>query len=81
MLAMVAPVLFCAFSQSMASQLVSGELKVHTDIDRAIREKAGNTELPAYIASPVNRLLNNRIWEKTGAVPMNKKAEGNRVCI
>ncbi len=60
---------------------VAGELEIHTDIDRAIREKAGNTELPAFIAAPVNRLLNKRIWKKTGALPMNKKAEKDRVCI
>ncbi|CCK78368.1 transglutaminase-like domain-containing protein [Desulfobacula toluolica] len=44
---------------------VVGEPDIHADIDSVIRQKAGNTEFPAFIAIGVYRFLNKRIWKKT----------------
>ena len=57
---------------------VVGELTVHPDIDGTIREKAGNAELPGFMASPVNHLLNKGIWKKTGA--LDKKSLETGAC-
>ncbi|MCP4673771.1 MAG: hypothetical protein GY857_20990 [Desulfobacula sp.] len=39
-------------------------MEIHNDIDDAIAKKAGNTELPEFLASFMNRLLNKKIWKK-----------------
>ncbi len=44
---------------------VVGGLKTYEDIDGAINNKAGNKELPAFIATPVYNFLNKRIWTRS----------------
>ncbi len=46
------------------TESVLGPMEIHNDIDDAIAKKAGNTELPEFLASFMNRLLNKKIWKK-----------------
>lgn len=48
---------------------VVGSPVIHEDIDQAINTRAGNLELPAFLAEKVNRYLNKKIWKSTGAFP------------
>ncbi len=47
------------------TESIVGEPDIHEDIDTTIRKKAGNNELPPFIARRVNNFLNKRIWKKT----------------
>ncbi len=58
---------------------VVGGLKIHTDIDGAIEDKAENTELPGFIAGPVYHFLNKRIWKRTAGAESHKKNVENPV--
>ena len=53
------------------SESILGGPEIHRDIDGTIRNKAGNTELPEFIAKKANSFLNKRIWEKTGFIQKN----------
>lgn len=53
------------------SESILGGPEIHRDIDGTIRNKAGNTELPEFIAKKANNFLNKRIWEKTGIIQKN----------
>jgi len=46
-----------------------GDPVPHEDIDAAIRDKAGNRELPPMVTRRVNDYFNTRIWKKTGQRP------------
>ncbi len=46
------------------TESIVGEPNIHEDIDSTIREKAGNTELPPFIARKANNFVNKRIWKK-----------------
>lgn len=46
---------------------VVGEPVFHKNIDETISNRAGNTELPEFLARQANRFMNKKIWEKTGA--------------
>jgi len=48
------------------TESVVGELEIHEDIDLTIKRKAGNTELPAFVAQKIYNFLNKRIWQRTG---------------
>jgi transglutaminase-like putative cysteine protease len=50
---------------------VVGEPVIHEDIDVAIRKKAGNNELPAFISRKIYNFLNKKIWKKTGFYHMS----------
>jgi len=47
------------------TESIVGEPVIHEDIDDTIRKKAGNTELPVFIAQTANNFINKRIWKKT----------------
>ncbi|WP_051148510.1 transglutaminase-like domain-containing protein [Desulfospira joergensenii] len=47
------------------TESVVGQPMIHGDLDLTIEKKAGNTELPEFLAAGVNRFLNRRIWKKT----------------
>ncbi len=46
---------------------VLGAPVMHRDVDEAIRTKAGNSELPKFLAVRFNNLVNKRIWKKVRA--------------
>ena len=48
------------------TESVGGELEIHEAIDLTIKRKAGNTELPAFVAQKIYNFLNKRIWQRTG---------------
>jgi transglutaminase-like putative cysteine protease len=48
------------------TESVVGEPEIHEDIDGTIKNKAGNTELPVFMALKVYNFLNKRVWKKTG---------------
>lgn len=48
------------------TESVVGEPMNHDNLDEAIRQKAGNQELPAFIAKPLYNAVNRRIWVRTG---------------
>ncbi|MCG8686714.1 MAG: transglutaminase family protein [Desulfobacterales bacterium] len=51
------------------TESIVGEPVIHEDIDETIKNKAGNTELPTFMARRINSYMNKRIWKKTGVFP------------
>lgn len=58
---------------------VVGEPVIHENIDLAISNRAGNAELPEFIARQVNRFLNRKIWKNTGAPPCSPQPNNSAV--
>ena len=54
------------------TESIVGDPDMHEDVDHAIRNKAGNTELTPFIARKVNQFLNKRIWKKTNRFPSKR---------
>lgn len=48
---------------------IVGEPVIHENLDAVICKKAGNNELPEFIARKVYNFMNKRIWKKTGVLP------------
>jgi len=53
------------------TESVVGKPEIHEDIDEAISKKAGNSELPAFMALKLYNYFNKRIWRKTGFFSKN----------
>lgn len=52
------------------TQDVVGPPEIHENVDDSIRKKAGNFELPVFMAKQVNRFFNGRIWKKIQVFPV-----------
>lgn len=48
------------------SESILGSIMVHHEIDNTIKEHVGNTELPKIIAKVGNKLVNKKMWHKSG---------------
>lgn len=55
------------------TESVVGPPVMADDIDKMIDERAGNMQMPRYLAMLANHYVNGRLWRLTGKVPCGRK--------